>query len=64
MSNHEQRFRSQAERQRDEALRCHYGRIGIQAVAAAKAVAPQTKQSGNVDRLPTWVSNGRTSTKM
>lgn len=37
MSNHNSGFRSQADRQRDEALRCRYGRIGIPAVAAAKS---------------------------
>jgi hypothetical protein len=37
MSNHNSGFRSQAEREREEALCCRYGRIGIPAVAAAKS---------------------------
>ena len=47
MSNHNYGFRSQADRQRDEALSCRYGRIGIPAVAAAKTVEPHFKQPGD-----------------
>lgn len=44
MSNHKHGFRSQAERERDDALCCHYGRIGIPAVAAAKSVERHNRQ--------------------
>jgi hypothetical protein len=44
MSNHKYSFRSQAERERDEALCCRYRRIGIPAVAAAKTVESQYGQ--------------------
>lgn len=44
MSNHKHGFRSQAERERDDALCCHYGRIGIPAVAAAKSVEHRQRQ--------------------
>ncbi|GIL03200.1 MAG: hypothetical protein BroJett030_30990 [Alphaproteobacteria bacterium] len=48
MSNHENGFRSRAERQREDALEQRYRRIGIPAVAAAKTVERQYGQSRQV----------------
>ena len=60
MSNHDNGFRSQAERERDEALRCRYGRIGIPAVAAAKSVEPQYGQPKQASRRQmAWTEDSR-----
>lgn len=56
MSNHKYSFRSQADRERDEALRCRYGQIGIPAVAAAKSV--ETDQPKRVpSQQAIWLTN-------
>ncbi len=43
MPRPELRFLSRAERQKEEALTCRYGRIGIAAVAAATAMRQQAQ---------------------
>ena len=51
MSRQKSGFRSRNECEKDEALCCHYGKIGIQAVAAAQTVLHHAPYDADVQVL-------------